>query len=91
VPKAVYRSGCCDKHGATVGFDPGTSQSQTAVERLDHCDLRILGIIADSNVPSDTETVKTRFPFAQITTSQTYKTLKRIVVQRMKTLKSVFP
>ena len=24
VPKAVYRGGCCDKHKAMVGFDPGT-------------------------------------------------------------------
>jgi len=24
MPKAAYRSGCCDKHKATVGFDPGT-------------------------------------------------------------------
>jgi len=33
VPKAaVYGSGCCDKHKAAVGFDPGTQH--TAVERL---------------------------------------------------------
>jgi len=25
MPKAVYRSGCCDKHRAMVGFNPGTS------------------------------------------------------------------
>ena len=32
VPKAVHRSGCCDKHKTAVVFDPGTKHA--AVERL---------------------------------------------------------
>jgi len=36
--KAVYRSGCCDKHKAAVGFDPLIYTPQSSILPLDHCD-----------------------------------------------------
>jgi len=39
VPKAVYGSGCCDKHKAVVGSILGPKTSQSSVLPLDHCDL----------------------------------------------------